>query len=180
MVTQIVSVDGGVAPGRAYTYHECFPIRYVFPRMSVTNTTGNQREEVEIRVVRVERDIPVRARARLDIPGAPLATRSALLLAVDDMSMDVQLVEQTGDARNPSATLILPGGTAGELLEWSKKLQAGQIDLRDITVAFLLGRNHPVGALILEGSYPFRFNQTQVDGVVMEEVSFKPIRVELK
>lgn len=179
-VTQMLSVDGGVKDGKQYIYSDCFPIRYVFPRMSVSNTTGNTLEEVTIKVVRLEREIPLRARTRLAIPGATVASRSALLLAVDDMAMDVHLIEKTGDARNPSATLILTGGTAGELLEWNKKLQSGQIDLRDITVDFLIGRNQTVDKLLLESSFPFSFRQTQVNGAVLEEVSFKPIRVELK
>jgi len=41
-------------PGRIYTYHDCFPVRYVFPHMSVTNTTGNTMEEVSIKPIRLE------------------------------------------------------------------------------------------------------------------------------
>ena len=44
-------LDGVLKPGKRYIYHDCFPIRYVFPRMSVTNTTGNVQEEVTLRVV---------------------------------------------------------------------------------------------------------------------------------
>jgi tail tube protein gp19 len=40
--------------GKAYTYFDCFPTRYVFPRLSVTNTTGNVQEEVRIKPVRCE------------------------------------------------------------------------------------------------------------------------------
>jgi hypothetical protein len=45
---------GTVTEGKKYVYHDCFPCRYVFPRMSVTNTTGNVMEEVTIRPIRVE------------------------------------------------------------------------------------------------------------------------------
>ena len=44
--------DGQVR--RTYTYIDCFPTRYVFPRMSVTNTTGNVKEEVHIKPIRFE------------------------------------------------------------------------------------------------------------------------------
>jgi hypothetical protein len=50
----MLSVDGSVKDGKQYTYHECFPIRYVFPRMSVTNTTGNTMEEVSVKPIRLE------------------------------------------------------------------------------------------------------------------------------
>lgn len=40
--------------GKTYVYHDCFPVRYVFPRMSVTNTTGNVIEEVTVKPIRVE------------------------------------------------------------------------------------------------------------------------------
>ena len=42
------------APEKTYTYYDCFPVRYVFPRMSVTNTTGNVMEEVSLKFIRVE------------------------------------------------------------------------------------------------------------------------------
>jgi len=45
----IVTSKAGV-----YVYTEAFPIRYVFPRMSVTNTVGNTMEEVAIKPIRVE------------------------------------------------------------------------------------------------------------------------------
>ncbi len=48
------STGRGAKPARQYTYHDCFPVRYVFPRMSVTNTTGNTMEEVTIKPIRVE------------------------------------------------------------------------------------------------------------------------------
>ena len=40
--------------GRGYTFVDAFPVGYVFPRMSVTNTTGNTMEEVRIKPVRSE------------------------------------------------------------------------------------------------------------------------------
>ena len=42
------------SPMGVYLYADAFPIRYVFPRMSVTNTTGNTMEEVSIKPIRVE------------------------------------------------------------------------------------------------------------------------------
>jgi hypothetical protein len=53
-ITEMLSVDGGVKDGKQYIYHDCFPIRYVFPRMSVTNTTGNTMEEVTVKPIRLE------------------------------------------------------------------------------------------------------------------------------
>jgi hypothetical protein len=48
-ITELLSVDGGVKDGKQYVYSDCFPCRYVFPRLSLTNTTGNVQEELRIR-----------------------------------------------------------------------------------------------------------------------------------
>lgn len=53
-ITELLSQDGAVKPGKKYTYFDCFPVGYVFPRMSVTNTTGNVREEVRLKPIRFE------------------------------------------------------------------------------------------------------------------------------
>lgn len=53
-ITELLSVDGGVKDGKQYIYFDCFPVGYVFPRMSVTHTTGNVHEEVRIKPVRCE------------------------------------------------------------------------------------------------------------------------------
>jgi hypothetical protein len=53
-ITELLSVDGAVKPGKAYEYKDVFPVGYVFPRMSVTNVTGNVMEEVAIKPIRCE------------------------------------------------------------------------------------------------------------------------------
>lgn len=53
-ITELLSVDGGVKDGKQYIYSDCFPCGYVFPRMSVSNTTGNVIEEVRIKPIRCE------------------------------------------------------------------------------------------------------------------------------
>jgi len=53
-VTELLSVDGAVKDGSTYTYFDGFPTRYVYPRMSVSNTTGNTMEEVELKFIRME------------------------------------------------------------------------------------------------------------------------------
>lgn len=40
--------------GSAYVFADAFPVSYVFPHLSVTNTTGNVMEEVRIKPVRCE------------------------------------------------------------------------------------------------------------------------------
>jgi len=52
--TRIMLRCGNPKGGRGYTFIEAFPVGYVFPRMSVTNTTGNTMEEVRIKPIRVE------------------------------------------------------------------------------------------------------------------------------
>ena len=53
-IREMLSVDGSVKDGKQYVYYGCFPTRYVFPRMSVTNTTGNTMEEVTVKPIRLE------------------------------------------------------------------------------------------------------------------------------
>ena len=48
--TLVVSSPRGVT----YVYADAFPVRYVFPRLSVTNTTGSVREEVRLKPIRCE------------------------------------------------------------------------------------------------------------------------------
>lgn len=49
-----ITTQGNPSRNKTYIYHDCFPIRYVFPRMSVTNTTGNTMEEVSVKPIRLE------------------------------------------------------------------------------------------------------------------------------
>jgi len=53
-ITELLTVDGGVKDGKQYIYYDCFPMGYNFPRLSVSNTTGNVREEVRIKPIRCE------------------------------------------------------------------------------------------------------------------------------
>lgn len=53
-ITELLMKDGGAAPGKKYNYFDGFPVRYVFPKMNVTNTTGNVEEEVSLKFVRFE------------------------------------------------------------------------------------------------------------------------------
>ena len=45
---------GNAKGGHGYTFQDAFVVGYVFPRMSVTNTTGNVIEEVRIKPTRCE------------------------------------------------------------------------------------------------------------------------------
>lgn len=53
-ITPILRRRGQIKEGRPYIYTDCFPVGYVFPRLSVTNTAGNVQEEVRIKPVRCE------------------------------------------------------------------------------------------------------------------------------
>lgn len=53
-ITELLTMDGGVKDGKAYTYFDGFPTRYVYPMLSVNNTTGNVMEEVELKFIRME------------------------------------------------------------------------------------------------------------------------------
>lgn len=180
-ITELLSRDGSAKPGKTYTYFDCFPIRYTFPRLSVTNVTGNAPEEVVCRVVRWASDLPPRLVGAIEIPDAPIACEDALAIAVEDMAMDVNLVPLTGDARNPQATIFLPQGSASELKDWLRNVQAGTRDSRDVTVE--LGdpqRGRFLRRIFLDDCYPVEHGVSEVGGRVMEEVTIKPIRLELQ
>lgn len=179
-ITEMLSVDGGVKDGKQYVGDKAYPIRYKFPVLSVDKREGNVEEEITYRWIREVPELPPRLRGVIDIPGAPVASRQAVAIGVEDMGMDVNLVAVTGDARNPSAVIVLPGGTGGELAEWLKQVEAGAQDHRTILVA-LLKNGKPTGqVLVLHDCLPVRMSVTNTTGNTMEEVTVKPIRVELK
>lgn len=49
----IVEINRDGSDGRQYTYHDCFPTRYVYPRLSADGT-GNLYEEVSLKPQRLE------------------------------------------------------------------------------------------------------------------------------
>lgn len=52
-ITELLSVNGNAKQtGKRYIYHDNFPVRYVFPRLSVSNTTGNVMEEFAVKPIR--------------------------------------------------------------------------------------------------------------------------------
>jgi hypothetical protein len=52
-ITELLGSDGR-PKSRSYIYYDAFPVRYTFPSMSVSNTTGNVIEEVRIKPIRCE------------------------------------------------------------------------------------------------------------------------------
>ena len=50
VITELMK-DG--SDGKSFTYHDCFPTRYVFPALSAAGT-GNLYEEVDIKPIRLE------------------------------------------------------------------------------------------------------------------------------
>lgn len=52
-ITEIQSADTR-RPPKKYNYYDGFPVRYSFPSMSVTNTTGNVEEDVRLKFIRME------------------------------------------------------------------------------------------------------------------------------
>lgn len=49
----IVEIGKDGSDGKRYTYHDCFPTRYVFPALSADGT-GNLYEEVRIKPIRLD------------------------------------------------------------------------------------------------------------------------------
>jgi len=179
-ITELLSQNGVLTPGKSYIFHDCFPIRYVFPRMSVTNTTGNVMEQVTFSVVRFDQDLPPRSTGLLTIPDAPVASSQAPYIAVEDMGMDLSLVPITGDARDPSAVIVVPQLADKELRQWLDATSQGLAKPRTITID-LFRRGRATGRqLILRDCLPQSITPGQDPAGLMEEITVKPIRVELK
>ena len=179
-ITEMLSVDGGVKDGKQYSGIWAYPVRYKFPVLSVDQREGNFEEEITYRWVRLIPELPPRVRGLVEIPGAPVASRSAVAIGIEDMALDVSQVAVTGDARTPSAVIVVPQGAGGELADWLSKVQSGAEDRRTLLVA-LLRRGRPTGQIwVLHDCLPTRMSVTNTTGNTMEEVTVKPIRVELK
>lgn len=172
--------DGSVKPGKRYTYFDCFPVRYVFPRMSVTNTTGNVAEEVVFRVVRVERELPPRCIGKLTIPDAPIASAQAKQAFVEDMGFDLDLIATAQDARNLSAVIVLPSNAVAELQLWLDQTNHGMGTPKTFTIDLYSQRRATGRQVILHDCTPVSIISGGTTGNTREEVSVKPIRVELK
>ncbi len=54
MTITVTEITRDGSPGRSFVCYDCCLVAYHFPRMSVTNTTGNVMEEVSIKPIRVE------------------------------------------------------------------------------------------------------------------------------
>ena len=179
-ITELLSVGGALKPGKSYTFHDCFPVSYVFPRMSVTNTTGNVMEEVTFRVVRYDQDFPPHTTGRLTIPDAPIASAQAPYIAVGDMGMDLSLIPVTGDARNPSAVVVIPQQSDKELRQWLDATAQGLGKPRTLTIDLLNMGRFTGRQMILWDCLPQSITPVPGPGVAKEELSIKFIRVELK
>jgi hypothetical protein len=53
-ITELLSVDGAVKPGKKYVYSDCFPVGYVFPRLDPRDPCAHLEEEVRFVYRRVE------------------------------------------------------------------------------------------------------------------------------
>jgi len=147
----------------------------------VTNTTGNVQEQVVFHAARAERALPPFSVGRLTIPLAPLASTNALRASVEDMAMDVNLVPTTGDARNPSARILLPAGSGDEMRQWLEGTAQGKEAPRTIIIDLFNQGRFTGRRLLLWDCLPQSLTTvTTTTGNTMEEISVKPIRVELK
>ena len=181
-ITELLSQDGGVRPGAKYAYRDGFPVRYVFPRLSIDKPEAGWEEAVTAVVVREDKDLPPDPRGRISIPGAPEASAAALAIAVDDRAFDLADIAVDGDARNPSAVIVVPAEAAAELHAWYKSVAAGLDDRRTVEVQLLRKNGRPANQrMVLHECVPVAIESvTATTGNTMEEVTIKPIRVELK
>lgn len=182
-ITELLSVDGAVKDGKNYSYVWAYPIRYKFPRLSVTNRTGNMEEEIEFRLIRVEPELPPRLLGRIEIPDAPMASRGALVAGLQDLNLDVSRVEKTGTASEPTATIIVRNGYGAELRQWYLDAVGGKNIRKSITITLVNRGGREVRRYNLLDCFPISFDSgdyspsgtTRVETIVV-----KMGRVELK
>jgi hypothetical protein len=178
--TNSPSAGGGTA--KTYNYHDCFPTRYVFPKLSVYAQRGPVEEELTLRAVR-DPGLPPGTVGVLTIEGCPIASRGAVAVALDDRALDRDLLPQTNSMRSPSVTILLQPGTGSEIRDWVKAAFDKKSERKSASIVF----KDRVGAerlrkivlhdCMIESHVEAVTNTT---GNVMEEVALKPIRVELK
>ena len=172
-----VLLDG--ADGETHLLSDAFPVRYKYPSLSVYNREGNMEESVQFVAVR---DYPllrgVRL-ARIDIGGAPTASRSAVLISLDDLNIDVHRLANEGNARRNRARVLISPGMAEELRAWMVMAEQGLAAARSVTVFLSTGDGAPPRTLNLLECLPVSFKTSSTAGV-LEEVELKFIRVEIK
>ena len=127
-----VLLDGG--DGVAHDFSLGFPIRYVYPRMSVYNREGNAEEMIEFHAIRDNPDLRGVQFAGIDIEETPFASEKALLLAIEDLNIDVARLDTLKDARSVTATIVVPAGAGDELAKWLATADAGLPAARRISV----------------------------------------------
>lgn len=153
-VTESLFGDGSVKPGKTYHYFDGFPVRYVFPRMSVTNTTGNVEEEVTMKFVRMERSLPPRCIGKITMPGLDSAATRATMIWVEDMGFDLDLIATQQDARNLSAVVAIAGTAGPELLDWMDQTNQGMGTPKTFTLDLYSQRRATGRQVILENCLP--------------------------
>ena len=116
----------------------------------------------------------------LTIPDAPVASALAPFIAVEDMGMDLSLLPTTADARNPSAVIVVPEQAGDELHQWLAAAEQGLGKPRTITIDLFNQRHFTGRQLILTDCLPQSVTKVPGPGNTMEEVTVKPIRLELK
>ncbi len=179
-ITEIINGADGQRPARRYTYFDCFPTRYVFPRLSLTDSSEPVPEEVTFQIIRVDPDLPPHPFALLTIPEAPIASRHALGASLADHDLDLDLVPTTGDARDLFATFVVPTRTTRELEAWMAAAAEGLAEPRTITLD-LLNLRRPTGQqLVLSDCSPLSLTPLANGHVPASQITVKFLRVELK
>jgi hypothetical protein len=164
--------------GVAHAFSLGFPVRYVYPRMSVYNRAGNAEETIEFHAIRDNPDLRGVAFAAIDIEEAPLASEKALLLAIEDLNIDVARLVDQKDARSVTATIAIPAGAGEELAKWLAMAEVGLPAARRIEVVLYSRDGSLLHALYLIDCLPVSLDrsaetQTETLTVKIGRIEFK-------
>lgn len=166
--------------GRDGTVHRlewALPRRYIFPRLSVYQHYILE-EQIEFGVIRGNSDLAGAQLALLDIAGAPKASENALLIAIEDLNMDIALLEKEGDARRLIANIAVAAGTGAELAEWLASAEKGLPAGRSMTVALFSADNLQLRTFNLFDCFPTSLSASRE--IRAETVTVKVGRIEMK
>lgn len=174
-VTELLSEGGD---GAVHRLEWALPRRYVFPRLSVYENHVVE-EQIVFEVIRANPDLAGARFAVIDIAGAPKASENALLMAIEDLNIDVARLEKEGNARSLTAKIAVRPGAGAELAEWLAGAEKGLPSGRLIQVALLTAGGAPLRTFNLIECFPVRFSEAS-RGLAAETLTVKIGRIELK
>lgn len=177
-ITELLSVDGAVKPGKAYHYNDSWPTRYVFPVLSTCRVSGNVQEAFVFKGVRHHVEAgPVR-QISLEIPQG-VRVDDILAVRVEDLNIDVDRFQRTGNALLMTATFELLPASLQQILPWLQDPNKKEIP-RTLRVLLFRHLNHPIRTIDLLDSVFLSASESNASTEVRWTLTVRVGRIEMK